>query len=243
MMNKKRLMAILAAGVLTATSFNPAMIKAESVSAEEAGMAVPADAAGMSVPADAAGAAVSADEAGAAVSADEAGAVVAGDGSETAVFSEDGTPVKKTVKAADINMKVQDSYDFPFLGLKAVLPEELKKQILDAQTLVVVEDLYRPYRPKRRTRATIAKEKGLELLADIILLQMTDKPVEEEAKAYISEEKGVKNVTEALNGAKDIIAERISDEADYRIYIRNLTTKNGSISSTAKNADLFSYFH
>ena len=115
-MNKKRLMAILAAGVLTATSFSPAMIKAESVSAEEAGMAVPADAAGMSVPADAAGAAVSADEAGAAVSADEAGAVVAGDGSETAVFSEDGTPVKKTVKAADINMKVQDSYDFPFLG-------------------------------------------------------------------------------------------------------------------------------
>ena len=93
MMNKKRLMAILAAGVLTATSFNPVMIKAESVSAEEAGMAVPADAAGMSVPADA------------------AGAVVAGDGSETAVFSEDGTPVKKTVKAADINMKVQDSYD------------------------------------------------------------------------------------------------------------------------------------
>ena len=100
MMNKKRLMAILAAGVLTATSFNPAMIKAESVSAEEAGMAVPADAAGMSAPADAAGAAVSADEAGAAVSADEAGAVVAGDSSETAVFSEDGTPVKKNSKSS-----------------------------------------------------------------------------------------------------------------------------------------------
>ena len=128
MMNKKRLMAILAAGVLTATSFNPAIIKAESVSAEEAGMAVPADAAGMSVPADAAGAAVS---------ADEAGAVVAGDGSETAVFSEDGTPVKKTVKAADINMKVQDSYDFPFLGLKAVLPEELKKQIENSDMLMI----------------------------------------------------------------------------------------------------------
>ena len=140
MMNKKRLMAILAAGVLTATSFNPAMIKAESVSAEEAGMAVPADAAGMSVPADAAGAAVSADEAGAAVSADEAGAVVAGDGSETAVFSEDGTPVKKTVKAADINMKVQDSYDFPFLGLKAVLPEELKKQIENSDMLMITEE-------------------------------------------------------------------------------------------------------
>ena len=117
------------------------------------------------------------------------------------------------------------------------LTGELKKQILDAQTLVVVEDLYRPYRPKRRTRATIAKEKGLEPLADLILLQMTEKPVEEEAKAYVSEEKGVKNVTEALNGAKDIIAERISDEADYRIYIRNLTRKNGSISSTAKKAE------
>ena len=122
------------------------------------------------------------------------------------------------------------------------LTEELKKQILDAQTLVVVEDLYRPYRPKRRTRATIAKEKGLEPLADIILLQMTDKPVEEEAKVYVSEEKGVKNVAEALNGAKDIIAERISDEADYRIYIRNLTTKNGSISSTAKNAETQSVY-
>ena len=114
------------------------------------------------------------------------------------------------------------------------LTEELKKQILDAQTLVVVEDLYRPYRPKRRTRATIAKEKGLEPLADIILLQMTDKPVEEEAKAYVSEEKGVKNVAEALNGAKDIIAESI--------YIRNLTTKNGSISSTAKNAETQSVY-
>ena len=131
MMNKKRLMAILAAGVLTATSFNPVMIKAESVSAEEAGMAVPADAAG---------AAVSADEAGAAVSADEAGVVVAGDGSETAVFSEDGTPVKKTVKAADINMNVQDSYDFPFLGLKAVLPEELKKQMETSDMLMVTEE-------------------------------------------------------------------------------------------------------
>ena len=140
MMNKKRLMAILAAGVLTATSFNPVMLKAESVSAEEAGMAVPSDAAGMSVPADAAGAAVSADEAGAAVSADKAGAAVAGDGSETAVFSEDGTPVKKTVKAADINMKVQDSYDFPFLGLKAVLPEELKKQIENSDMLMITEE-------------------------------------------------------------------------------------------------------
>ena len=122
------------------------------------------------------------------------------------------------------------------------LTAELKKQILDAQTLVVVEDLYRPYRPKRRTRATIAKEKGLEPLADIILQQMTDKTVEEEAEAYVSEEKGVKNVKEALNGAKDIIAERISDEADYRIYIRNLTAKNGSISSTAKDPEAHSVY-
>ena len=122
------------------------------------------------------------------------------------------------------------------------LTAELKKQILDAQTLVVVEDLYRPYRPKRRTRATIAKEKGLEPLADIILQQMTEKTVEEEAEAYVSEEKGVKNVKEALNGAKDIIAERISDEADYRIYIRNLTAKNGSISSTAKDPEAQSVY-
>ena len=122
------------------------------------------------------------------------------------------------------------------------LTAELKKQILDAQTLVVVEDLYRPYRPKRRTRATIAKEKGLEPLADIILQQMTDKTVEQEAEAYVSEEKGVKNVKEALNGAKDIIAERISDEADYRIFIRNLTAKNGSISSTAKDPEAQSVY-
>ena len=93
------------------------------------------------------------------------------------------------------------------------LTEELKKQITEAQTLVVVEDLYRPYRPKRRTRATIAKEKGLEPLANIILLQMTDKSLEEAAEAFVSEEKEVKNVKEALAGAKDIVAESISDEA------------------------------
>ena len=103
------------------------------------------------------------------------------------------------------------------------LTPELKKQILDAQTLVVVEDLYRPYRPKRRTRATIAKEKGLEPLANIIMLQMTKKPLAEEAKAFLSEEKEVKTVQDAIDGAKDIIAEHISDEADYRIHIRDLT--------------------
>ena len=97
------------------------------------------------------------------------------------------------------------------------LTPELKKQIEAAQTLVVVEDLYRPYRPKRRTRAIIAREKGLGPLADIILLQMTKKPLEEEAKAFLSEEKEVKTVEEAISGARDIIAEHISDEADYRI--------------------------
>ena len=115
------------------------------------------------------------------------------------------------------------------------LTAELKKQILEAQTLVVVEDLYRPYRPKRRTRAIIAKEKGLGPLADIILLQMTKKPLEEEAKAFLSEEKEVKTTADAINGAKDIIAEHISDEADYRIYIRKKTMDKGTICSTARD--------
>ena len=115
------------------------------------------------------------------------------------------------------------------------LTEELKKQILAAQTLVVVEDLYRPYRPKRRTRATIAKEKGLEPLANIILLQMTDKSLEEEAKAFLSEEKEVGTVEDAIAGAKDIAAESISDEADYRIRIRDMTVKKGRVISAAKN--------
>lgn len=115
------------------------------------------------------------------------------------------------------------------------LTAELKKQILAAQTLVVVEDLYRPYRPKRRTRATIAKEKGLEPLANIILLQMTDKSLEEEAKAFLSEEKEVGTVEDAIAGAKDIVAESISDEADYRIRIRDMTVKKGRVISAAKN--------
>ena len=122
------------------------------------------------------------------------------------------------------------------------LNAELKKQILEAQTLVVVEDLYRPYRPKRRTRATIAKEKGLEPLANIISLQMTKKPVEEEAQAFLSEEKEVTSVEQAIAGAKDILAERISDEADYRIRIRDLTTKKGTISSVAKDPEAQSVY-
>ena len=115
------------------------------------------------------------------------------------------------------------------------LTDELREQILAAQTQVVVEDLYRPYRPKRRTRATIAKEKGLEGLANIILLQMTDQPLEAEAKAYVSEEKQVATVQEAIQGAMDIIAEAIADEADYRIYIRKLTFEEGSLVSVAKD--------
>ena len=115
------------------------------------------------------------------------------------------------------------------------LTPELKKQIEAAQTLVVVEDLYRPYRPKRRTRAIIAREKGLGPLADIILLQMTKKPLEEEAKAFLSEEKEVKTVEEAISGARDIIAEHISDEADYRISIRKRTMDKGTICSTVRD--------
>ena len=117
------------------------------------------------------------------------------------------------------------------------LTEELRKQILAAETLVVVEDLYRPYRPKRRTRATIAKEKGLEPLAALIMLQRLEMPLEEAAANYVSAEKEVANVQEAIAGAKDIIAEHISDEADYRIYIRDLTVKQGKILSTAKNPE------
>ena len=115
------------------------------------------------------------------------------------------------------------------------LTEELKEKILAAETLVVVEDLYRPYRPKRKTRASVAKEKGLEPLAEFILAQETDKPVIEKAAEFISEEKEVKTAEEALQGAKDIIAESISDEADYRIYIRNITVEEGKIISTAKD--------
>ena len=115
------------------------------------------------------------------------------------------------------------------------LTEELKNQILAAETLVAVDDLYRPYRPKRRTRATMAKEKGLDGLADLIRLQLTKKPLEEEAKAWLSEEKGVLTVEEAIAGAGDILAEAISDEADYRTYIRRATLDEGQICSEAKD--------
>lgn len=117
------------------------------------------------------------------------------------------------------------------------LTEELKAQILAAETLVVVEDLYRPYRPKRRTRATIAKEKGLEPLAAVITLQQIKEPLEKEAEGYLSEEKGVNSIEEAIAGAKDIIAESISDEADYRSWIRKMTTQKGKLISKAKEPE------
>jgi uncharacterized protein len=116
------------------------------------------------------------------------------------------------------------------------MTEELKAQILAATTLVVVEDLYRPYRQKRRTRATIAKEKGLDGLAEIIIAQEVTEPITEAAKDYLSEEKEVNTVEEAIAGAMDIIAEDISDNADHRIYIRDVTVKEGKLTSVAKDA-------
>ena len=117
------------------------------------------------------------------------------------------------------------------------LTEELRAAIQAASTLVVVEDLYRPYRPKRRTRATAAKEKGLEPLANFIGLQRTNEPLEAEAEKYVSEEKGVASAAEALAGARDILAERISDTADYRIYIRELTMREGILQASGKEGE------
>ena len=122
------------------------------------------------------------------------------------------------------------------------LTPELEKKIQEAQTLVAVEDLYRPYKLKRRTRATIAKEKGLEPLADLIILQMTKTPLLESASDYVSEEKGVATAQEAIDGAKDILAERISDQAEYRTYIRNATMNQGSLLSAAKDEEAESVY-
>ena len=115
------------------------------------------------------------------------------------------------------------------------LTPELEHQIRAAATLVAVEDLYRPYKPKRRTRATIAKEKGLEPLADLILMQMAKEPLEKAAAPYISQEKGVETAEEAISGARDILAERVSDNAQYRTYIRSATMREGMLQSTAKD--------
>lgn len=117
------------------------------------------------------------------------------------------------------------------------LTDELKSQILAAETMVVVEDLYRPYKPKRRTRATIAREKGLEPLANMISLQMISTSLLKEAENYVDVQKEVHTPEDALAGAKDIIAESISDEADYRSRIRDLTEKKGRIISTARNPE------
>ncbi len=122
------------------------------------------------------------------------------------------------------------------------LTEELKAQILAAETMVLVEDLYRPYKPKRRTRATIAKEKGLEPLANVISLQMIKTPLLAEAEQYIDPEKGVESAEDAIAGAKDIIAESISDEADYRTRIRDLTMKKGRLISAAKDPEAESVY-
>lgn len=122
------------------------------------------------------------------------------------------------------------------------LTPELKKEIEEAMTLVAVEDLYRPFKQKRRTRATVAKEKGLEGLSNIIWLQMTKKPIEEEAKQYLSEEKGVTTIAEAIQGAKDILAEVVSDNAQYRTWIRDITWKEGILTSTAKDKEVESVY-
>ncbi len=122
------------------------------------------------------------------------------------------------------------------------LTPELEKQIQDAPTLVAVEDLYRPYRPKRRTRAIIAKEKGLEPLANVISLQMIKEPLEQIAKDYVSEEKGVATVKDAIAGAKDILAETVSDNAEYRTYIRKATMEQGMLSSSAKDETVSSVY-
>ena len=121
------------------------------------------------------------------------------------------------------------------IGEQGKLTAELKKAIEAAMTMVAVDDLYRPYRPKRRTRAIIAKEKGLEPLANILLLQMTKKPMIEEAAAYISDEKGVATAEDALDGAKDILAEMISDTAEYRTRIRKMTMDEGKLLSKARD--------
>ena len=125
---------------------------------------------------------------------------------------------------------------------QGMLSDELKESILNAMTMVAVEDLYRPYKPKRRTRATIAREKGLEGLANIIMLQMTKDTILNEAKSYINPEKDVNSAEEAIEGAKDIIAEGIADNAEYRTKIRDLTRAKGNIIVNAKDENTKSVY-
>lgn len=122
------------------------------------------------------------------------------------------------------------------------LTDKLKKAIDEAETMVDLEDLYRPYKQKRKTRASVAKEKGLQPLADLILAQEIDHPLEQEAEKFIDEEKGVKNAKDAISGASDIIAEMISDNADYRAGIRNFTKKTGIVVSQAKDKEAGSMY-
>ena len=122
------------------------------------------------------------------------------------------------------------------------MTEELRAQILAAETLVVVDDLYRPYRPKRRTRAAIAKERGLEPFAEMIWEQKLTGSLDEAAAAFVDPEKEVAAKEAAIAGAKDILAERISDEAGYRIRIREMTMKEGKIVSAAKDENAQSVY-
>ena len=117
------------------------------------------------------------------------------------------------------------------------MTDEIMSKIAMAETIVAVDDIYRPFRPKRKTRATEAKAKGLEPLADIFLKQEKNKNLEEEAKAFVNEEKGVANVAEAIQGAKDIIAETVSDNDEFRKAIRNIVVKHGLIVSNTKNPE------
>ncbi|MBR4358478.1 MAG: RNA-binding transcriptional accessory protein [Butyrivibrio sp.] len=115
------------------------------------------------------------------------------------------------------------------------MTDELKAKIVAAETMVAIEDLYLPYRPKRKTRASIAREKGLEGLSEIILAQEITGSLEDAAKAFVDAEKGVNDENEAISGAMDIIAEDISDNADYRKYIREATMENGILVGRAKD--------
>ena len=135
------------------------------------------------------------------------------------------------------NLEEKKAQVLETIEAQGALTAELKAQIDAAATLVAVEDLYRPYRPKRRTRATVAKEKGLEPLADVLMLQMLKTPALSEAEKYISEEKGVETAADALAGAGDILAERISDNASYRTWIREKTVQLGMIKSQGKSEE------
>ncbi len=117
------------------------------------------------------------------------------------------------------------------------LTPELEKSIVEATTMVAVEDLYRPYRPKRRTRAMIAREKGLEPLANLLLLQQSKEPMPEVAERYVNPKKGVESAQDALDGASDILAEMVADDPDYRAEIREKTFKTGTIVTKGKTEE------